>query len=143
MTTPQEIDAQIQKDIDAFDRKVYDGFVPQSFLDMFKKAIMRIPPAQHQYPMAFIREILGKKQNEHTVGEVTRMINVIYATPFGDIYPDIDTAIETTEQFDKVRYEHNKKVQEFERKTIAKKQRLLSLAGVGNSHPMKLVTGEA
>jgi hypothetical protein len=143
MTTTADIDAQVKNDVDAFNNKVYDGFVPQSFLDMFKKAIMRIPPAQHQYPMGFVRRIVDKRLNEHTVLEVAQMINIIYSTPFGDIYDTIEEAISTTETFDKIRGEHNNKVQEFEKKTIAKKNRLMQLSGVVNSTPMKLVHGEA
>lgn len=143
MTTQSEIDAQIGHDMQNFYDSVYDGFVPESFVEMFKKAIMHLAPAQHQYAMSKVKEMVSKRAGEHTVVETSMMINVIYSTPFHLLYESIERAIEVTMEFDKVRKEHNKKIQEMEHKLQAKRSRLLKLSGVGNSAPMKLIHGEA
>lgn len=140
MTSEQQINEQLAKDMQDFYDKVYDGFIPNNFVQMFKKAIMHLAPAQHQYSMEKVRQILGRHPGEHTVLETSMMINAIYSTPFYLLYDSIEEAIRVTVEFDKVRKEYNKKVQEVERKMQAKRARLLKIAGIGgNSVPMKII----
>jgi len=143
MTTEKDIQDQIKRDIDARQNSIYDGKLPQSFLDGFKQSLMFIAPANHRYNMQFIKTLVAKRFDEITVMEVGVMINMIYATPWYLMYKDLNEGIETTIMYDTVRDEYNKQTQEFERKISAKKNRLMKLIGqsgdtvaIGNSSPI-------
>lgn len=148
MTTTEQIEEQIQKqDIEPYLNKVYDGFVSEEIIEQFKIAMMFIPITAHKYSMKDVRTISGKRPEEVTNRELGMIINVIYAVPFASMYQTLDEGIDKTMAFDKIRAEYNKNSAAFERKVQAKRKRLLSLGGVGNSHDMgspgmRIITGE-
>lgn len=133
MTTRAEIDKQIDADIERYNNSVYDGNVPDSFVEYFKKALMIIPPAAHKYKMGFLDALIKKHKSVITNLELGMMINLIYACPFKDIYSSLEEGIEITKQFDAVREEYNQKSSDIERQLMKKKQRLLSLSGIVGS----------
>lgn len=147
MTTPAQIETQLMtQDIIPYHNSVFDGFVPDSFVEQFKIAMMVIPVTAHQYPMKDVKRMISRRPNEVTNKELGMMINAIYSVPFGSMYQTIEEGIERTMEFDKIKEEYNKNSAAFERKINAKRQRLLSLSGVQNSVPlqngMKIIPGK-
>lgn len=137
MTTPEQIENQLlTQDIIPYHNSVFDGEVPQSLIDQFRIAMMYLPVTAHQYPMKDVKRMSERMPNEVTNKELGMMINVIYAIPFANMYESLEEGIEKTIEFDKIRDEYNKNSAAFERKITAKRKRLLSLSGVGNSTPI-------
>lgn len=137
MTTTEQIEEQIQKqDIEPYLNKVYDGFISEEIIEQFKIAMMFIPITAHKYSMKDVRTISGKRPDEITNRELGMVINMIYAVPFASMYATLEEGIEKTMSYDKIREEYNKNSAAFERKVQAKRKRLLSLSGVGNSHDL-------
>lgn len=137
MTTENEINEQINRDVDAYNHKIYDGFIPTGFMDKFKKALMVTPVGTHQFNMDFIKRLIAKREDEVTVIEVGMIINLLFLTPPHMIFDSLEEYIDTIIEFSKLSDEYNKKNKEFENKIIMKRERLLKLSGVINSTPMK------
>jgi hypothetical protein len=131
MLNEKEIARQIAEDEQRWNDAVYDGFLPQLFLDYFRKAMMILPPAQHKYNMAFVKTMINRKPDEVTNLEVGMMINIIYHCPFGEIYNSIEEAIDITMEFDKVRFEYNQKTEAINTSLNRKRAKLHEIAGIG------------
>lgn len=127
MTTEKDIDEQIAAEVKVFNDSIYDGHMPTEFMEMFKKSIMAIPPAQHKYNITFIKSCTEKRYNEVSRSEVGVMINMIYATRPHLIYDSLDMFFKYTLMFDKVRDEYNKTTAAFERKMIKKRELKMAL----------------
>ena len=134
MTSEAEIDNQIQRqDIEPYLNKIYDGFVSEDIIAQFRVAMMFIPVTAHNYSMKDVKAISYKRPDEITNRELGMIINMIYAVPFSSMYSSLEEAIEKTMAYDKIREEYNRNSAAFQRKVEAKRKRLLSLSGVGNS----------
>lgn len=137
MTSPEQVNEQLMnEDIIPYQNSVYDGFLPESFIEQFRIAMMFIPITSHQYSMKEVKIMANRRPDEVTIKECGMMINVIYAVPFISMYGSLEEGIEKTMGFDKIREEYNKNTAAFERKINAKRNRLLQLGGVGNSAPL-------
>lgn len=137
MTTEIEIDNQLTKDYAAFYNKIYDGELPESLLQNFKKAFMYLVPSTHQYFMSRVKEMAAKTIRDLSVMEVGMIINLIVSTPPEKLYSSFDEAVDSLAILHKLRDDYNKAVEENQRKLKAKKERLMQLSGVGNSVPLK------
>lgn len=134
MTTPAEIEAQIQReDIEPYLNKVYDGFVPESLVEQFRIAMMFLPVTAHKYSMDDVDTMIQRRHDEVTNREIGMMLNVIFSIPFASMYASIEEGVEKTRAFEKIREEYNKSTAAFQRKCDAKMKRLLELGGVGGN----------
>lgn len=138
MTDAKSIEDQIiREDITPYHNSIFDGFLPESFIQQFRVAMMFLPVTAHNYSMKEVKRMISKRPDEVTNKEVGLMINAVYAIPWASMYSSIEEGIERTMEFDKIREDYNKNTSAFERKINAKRQRLLSLSGVQNSVPMQ------
>ena len=136
--TPQEIEAQIEEQVQREDvlpylNKVYDGNLPEEFIEQFRAAMMYLPPASHGLDMKKVKIMSTRMVNEVTVNELGLMINVIYSIPFASMYQSLEEGIEKTLLFDKIRAEYNRGTEAFERKIAKKKNTLRNLLSPGNT----------
>lgn len=128
--TEQEIDAQIvREDKEPYLEKVYDGFVPEQFPEFFRRSLMFIPVTAHRYNLDVVKGILDKHPNEYSNKEIGMMINLIFGVAWASLYPDLETAIKTTEEFNKIREEYNARSEEMEKKCDKKKLALMRING--------------
>lgn len=135
--TEQEIEDQItREDREPYLEKVYDGFVPQLFPEYFRKALMFVPITAHRYNLEVVKGIISKRPSEYTNKEVGMMINLIYGVAWAQLHPNLETAIEITEEFNKIRDEYNKRSEEMEIKCAKKKITLMNI----NGHNQKRTT---
>jgi hypothetical protein len=135
MTTRQEIERQIQNDIDNYNNKIYDGFLPENFIEKFKQALMAVPIGTHQYSLEAIKKIISKRESEVNIVEVGMIINLLFMTPPNKIYDSLDQFINEMTEFNKVSVEYNRQNKEFEKTIIRKKDRLLKLSGIVDAVP--------
>lgn len=146
MTTPEQIEQQlIAQDIVPYHKSVYEGYLPESFIEQFRIAMMYLPVTAHQYSMKDVERMINRRTDEVTNKEVGMMINAIYSVPWVSMYASIEEGIEKTMEFDTIRKEYNEKTEAFERKINAKRKRLLALSGVGNStqlNGMQIISGK-
>lgn len=146
MTTEQDINQQLHRDVEAHNGKIYDGFLPDNFMASFKEALMDIPPGVHQLSMEYVESVIAKRNDEVSVLDVGTIINLIYMCPFRKIYSTLEEAIKTTKEFDRVRDEYNKKTEEFNKSMARKRKKLLEIAGIKSAAPFQngmRVIGEA
>lgn len=137
MTTPQQLEEQIQReDIEPYLNKVYDGFVPDTFVDQFRSAMMFLPVTAHKYSMRDIETMMHRRHDEVTNRELGMMLNVIFAIPFASMYGSLEEGVEKTKAFEKLKEDYNKSTAAFQRKCDAKMARLLKLSGINNSTSM-------
>lgn len=129
----REIEQQIDDDVQKYNTSIYDGFLPQSFIDYFKKSLMVIPPGNHQYNMEKVKDMISRRPDEVRIIEVGMMINLIYACPFRELYDSVEQGIEMTMEFDKVREGFNKTTEDIERKLALKRQTLRKIYGLGSN----------
>lgn len=136
MTTEKEIDQQLDREVQAWYNKVYDGKpLPERFIEMFKKALMYVAPANHKYNMLAIKKMISQRSDEVTMVEVGMMINLIYSTPFDKLYSTPEEGVETTMLFDEIRREYNEIGAKFEGMMMKKRETLLRLSGVTKTTP--------
>lgn len=134
MTDIKTIDEQLEReDIQPYLISIYDGHLPESFVEQFRVAMMLLPPTAHKYNMKDVRTMSRKRPNEISIRELGMMLNVIFAIPFSQMYATLEEGIEKTIEFEKIKDEYNQKTGAFERKIQAKRNRLLKLSGVGDN----------
>lgn len=128
--TEQEIDDQIQReDKDPYLHTIFDGFVPELFPEYFEKSLMYIPTTAHRYNLDVVEGILDKRPNEYNNLEVGMMINLIFAVPWVNLYPDLKTAMAITREFNKIRDDYNQRSEQMEIKCAKKKITLMNING--------------
>lgn len=137
MTTPQELEAQIyREDILPFNNGVYDGYLPEEFVDQFRIAMMMIPVTSHQYSMDDVERLSLRRPGEITRLELGMMLNVVFAVPWASMYGSIEEGIEKTRNYERIKREYNEESEAFQVKCRKKLSRLLKLSGISNSTPM-------
>lgn len=135
MTTQQEIDRQLNAEIKKYHDAIYDGEVPDGFMEMFKRSLMCVPPAQHGYTLDAIERIINKRVNEIKVAELAIMINMVFSTAWANLYSSVEEGIATTRKFEVLKNEFNKRGAEFEKKMMLKKTKLQQLSGITGATP--------
>lgn len=142
MTKVEDLEKQLLKeDIEPYNAKVYDGFLPETLVDQFRVAIMMLPLTQLPYSLDEIEVLSGRRHDEVTNKELGMILNVIAGVAFASMYSSLEEAIEKSRVIMKIRDEYNKSSGAFQRKVDAKMKRLLSLSGVTNSTSMKIIPG--
>lgn len=141
MNAQQQIDQQLNDEYNKFYETKYDGkpYVPEEFIELFKKSIISVPPFAHKINFHKIKSISQKKVEMLTFGDLHEMIKVILNTPLGKLYPEMDesnkTFVSVVEKYIKIEkfvIEYNAQVEDFQGKLKMKKQTLQSLAGTSH-----------
>lgn len=135
MLTEKDIKEQLDKEQSDQLNTIYDVTLPDNFMAMFKRAIMTVPVTVHKKTVSELRSIVSKRSDELTVGDVGFMINTVYATPFANLYNDINQALDVTEKFDEIRVRYNKESEKFMNSLERKKRKLMEIAGLSKAVP--------
>lgn len=140
----KEIDKKIAEEYNDFYVGVYDGSipVPANLVDLFKKALMVVPPIAHQYPSARVRQMLDKPVEELSWVETGKMVNVIVEAPFHTLYKDIDEALVGAAKIEEFRMNWQAVVAKFDETMKRKREALSNLAGT-RKQPMQIIPAEA
>ena len=138
MTQQEQINKQLNEEYDNFLNEVYDSKfpVPSSLIDLFKKAIMSMPPFAHKIRFNKVRAISVMKTEELTNGLLQEMIKVILNTSLQKLYnndgiheEDFFRIIENQIQLEKFVLCYNNHVDDFRKKLEMRKATLESLSG--------------
>lgn len=142
MTHENEIDKKINDEYELIRNAPYAGAIPppENLINLFKKALMEIPFAEHNMNMVKVREILEKSSiAEITMMEIGIINNFIQKVPpkylFGSAYKYCEFMIAnhafTTE--------YNKEIAEIEKKLQAKKAVMKNTSGIIKGNPGRIV----
>lgn len=136
MTAAQIADKQVNDEIQKFMDKVYDGKlnVPANIIELFKRAVMVVPPNFHQVYFSKIKLIASREPNELSNGEISDVVKLILSATPQSLYDDFEEAIAThckTEKFIRAFNEH---VEDFMRKMKLKRTTLMDLSGANGGH---------
>lgn len=133
MTTEKDIDRAIQNDVDRFNHAIYDGTLPDTLFDMFKRCLMILPLTSHRLNPSYIKDMVAKRQNELNFIEVGVVINLIKDVSPREVYPSLEEFLDTSIIFEAVSTEYNKKISDFEKTCIKKKNFQMKIAGLDKS----------
>lgn len=137
----QQIDKQLQQEMVSFYNTVYTRPMPSNLISLFKDAIFHAVPIAHQIHVQSIKNILSKKVFELMTGEVGIIVNVINATPFDYLYPDLEEALKTHSEIEKLVIAYNQDVAVFKQSQDKKRRTLQQLVqGTGSGNAMKIIT---
>ena len=158
MTTAEQITKQLNEEYDSFLNLPYAGKIPPpSFIiDLFKKAIMAMPPYAHKINFRKVKVIAGMKVEELTNGLLQDVIKVVLNTSLDKLYgcvsmkkgKDLEDAMEGRKslltnnfcdviekqiEIEKFVLAYNNHVDGFKKKLEMKKVNLESLSGLRNN----------
>ena len=137
MTQQEQISKQLNDDFNVFFNAKYDGKieVPSYLIDLFKKAIMALPPSAHKINFHKVKVIAGMKTEELTNGLLQDIIKVVLNTPLDKLFigNDFFNSINDYINIEKFVLAFNNHVDEFRKKLEMKKVRLESLSGARNN----------
>lgn len=133
MTTIQDIDRQIQKDVDNFNNSIFDGNLPSEVFDAYSKAVSKLSSRQFCKDYKIVKSILSKRIDELTIIEVGFLMNTIGDRPIEEFGLTLHASFELAEKINNLTASYNKITAEFEKKIIKKRSKLLELSGVNNS----------
>jgi len=140
--TNYDIDSQINKEFQIFIEAAYKGTIkiPENIIELFKKAVLHLSPQFHQVNFSKIKQIIDKKSNELTNGEMKEVVKIIVNTPLNILFGnDVKEAIEDQIKLEKFIVSYNSSVNSFQEKLKMKKANLQSLTRGINGNGMKIV----
>lgn len=131
MTQSQIVDKQINDEVQRYYDKVYDGKqnVPANIIELFKRAVMVVPPNFHKVYFSKIKLIASKAPNELSNGEISEVVKLLLTATPQSLYDDFEEAIAVHCKIEKFIRAYNEHVEAFQSGLQAKKTTLMSLSG--------------
>lgn len=114
--------------------------VPKNLVELFKKAVMALPPYYHKLNFTKIQGIVIKSESDLTNGDLNEIIKLIFNTPLDKMFDDIFVAIPEMIKIEKFAVSYNTMIDEHQRVLEAKSQMLQSLTkGVNGKNNMRII----
>ena len=141
MSNDQVINKQLNNDYEKFYESKYDGklSIPKGIIDMFKRAIISMPPFAHKINFYKVSSISNKDTKDLTFGDLHEIVKVTLNTPLQTLYPEITESEEKYKSvikehiiFEKFVMEYNLIIEDFKQKLSMKKKTLEDLSGKNN-----------
>jgi len=129
--TRQEIEKEINDEFTKFMNSKFPNILPKNFMELFKKALMKVDIGKFQLRSVPLKEVLTKNLKDLTVTEVGIMCNVITSVPFEGMYQTLDEALNSRMRLENVIVEFNTLKREQEVKLTQKKETMINLTGAG------------
>lgn len=129
--TRQEIEKEINDEFTKFMNSKFPNILPKNFMELFKKALMKVDIGKFQLRVVPLKEVLTKNLKDLTVTEVGIMCNVITSVPFEGMYQTLDEALNSRMRLENVIVEFNTLKREQEVKLTQKKETMINLTGAG------------
>lgn len=138
MTPKEQINKQLNDEYDTFLNSKYDGKIapPYYIIDLFKKAILALPPYVHKISFRKVKVIAGMKVEELTNGLLQDIIKVVLNTSLDKLFSGTDffnSVIDDYIEIEKFVLAYNNHVDDFRKKLEMKKATLESLSGARNN----------
>lgn len=140
MTPSEQITKQLNEEYDVFLNTKYEGqfAVPSFIIELFKKAIMAMPPFAHKINFNKVKAIVGMKPEELTNGLLQDVIKVVLNTSLEKLYgnsivinnDDFLRIVDRQIHLEKFVLSYNNHVADFKKKLEMKKATLESLSGI-------------
>lgn len=141
--TMQDIEARINRKKSAFYEKRYDGKILPEFMEIFKKAIMRVVPSRYQIRSEGVKKIINKPIDELSFLEVGFMLNIIKDLPFAEYNSNLDEALANNEIVVSIFASYNSLVEKMVRELEVEKATSMKLAGLTNAAPFATKLAQA
>lgn len=129
--TRQEIEKEINDEFTKFMNSKFPNILPKNFMELFKKALMKVDIGKFQLRAVPLKEVLTKNLKDLTVTEVGIMCNVITSVPFEGMYQTLDEALNSRMRLENVIIEFNTLKRDKEVKLTQKKETMINLTGAG------------
>lgn len=140
---PKEIEKRINDDFAKFYNSTYNGgALPENAIELFKKALMFMPPNAHKIHTAQLLKIISNPVSALTWLEVGLVTNVIVAVRLKDLYENLDDALTQNGALEVLRTTYNQRVAELEEELARKRHTLENLAGT-KKQPLKIIQAQA
>ena len=138
MLQQERINKQLNDDYDTFLNAKYTGKIapPDYIIDLFKKAILALPPYAHKINFRKIKVIAGMKVEELTNGLLQDVIKVVLNTSLDKLFIGNDffnSVIDDYIEMEKFVLAYNNHMDGFKKNLEMKKKTLESLSGVRNN----------
>lgn len=139
----KEIEEQINSDYQVFLYQKYSGHIspPKNILDIFKKAVMALPPFFHKIDFNKIEWIIKTKYADLTNDDLNEMIKLIFNTPLDKMFDSIEQAVPEMKQITKFSVSYNTMISEFQQKLQDKSKMLQTLSSgvLGGKNGMRII----
>ena len=131
MAPAQQVEKEIENEIQRFYDKGYDGKqnVPANIIELFKRAVMVVPPNFHKVYFSKIKLIASKAPNELSNGEISEVVKLILTATPQSLYDDFEEAMSVHCKIEKFIRNYNEHVNAFQSGLQAKRTKLMSLSG--------------
>lgn len=132
----KEINEQLNKEYECFIYSAYNGKVkpPKDIIELFKRAILSIPPFAHKILFTKVRAISTTKYVDLTNSDLNDIIKVVLNTTLEKLYPNekFEVMVEKQIKMDAFVISYNSHVEEFKKSLEQKK---ISLQSITNGLP--------
>jgi hypothetical protein len=143
----EEINKQLNQEYDTFLNSLYTGKVdvPSFIVNLFKKAIMAMPPFAHKINFFKVKAIAKSKPEELTNGLLNDIVKVILNTPLEKLYSaditgnDFYEIIDKHIELEKFVLAYNNHIDDFRKKLELKKATLESLTRNVNGNGLRVI----
>ena len=138
MTQQEQINKQLDDEYDTFLNTKYSGKIapPLYIIDLFKRAIISLPPYAHKINFRKVKVIASMKVEELTNGLLQDIIKVVLNTSLDKLFSGNDffnSVIDDYIEIEKFVLAYNNHIDDYRKKLEMKKATLESLSGVRNN----------
>lgn len=104
-----EINRMIDVEYVKFNNEIYSGdpVLPKDLIEIYRKAIFKLPPSAHRTATETINKIIVKKVKDLTNFDVPTILNTITLCPFSDLYPTLEEALKKNKEVEQLKVSFN------------------------------------